>query len=321
MALSELCSILRSQGYDAKLFFAETLSQNEDEYKYERDTFVKTGLKSAIAISIWKLLPFKRIADIVHLNDRIPLHAKGRSIKLLPFFSKKHTILIYPETVYGNPLKAQNVVRWQLYHYKFSKDNSAFSKSDLFIGYREIFNDRAFTPNIENIHIFSFNDNLYKRFNYGQRTGKCYIIRKGGERLDLPTHFDGPVIDDLPEDGIVRVFNQCEYCYSYDTQTFYSSIAALCGCKSVVLPEPGKSMGDYRTENEPSYGVAWGDSQDEIDRAIGTVSLLEARIRDFQEKNCIEAEHLVKILENHFNTRIRKIRGARHLSNFVADKQ
>ena len=305
--MSELCSALRAMGYDARLLFLEDIPKNKEDCENLRETYVVKGVKLFVKIILWRLLPFKWIETRFNLKPHFPPHARGRRVARLPFFSRKRTIVIYPETVYGNPLGAENVVRWQLYHYMYKSDPSAFSKSDLFIGYREVFNDRNFTPQIENFYIQSFDSSLYRRYNFGQRSGKCFIVRKGYCRCDLPDEFDGMVIDNLPEEEKVEVFNRCEYCYSYDTQTFLSSIAAICGCKSIVVPEPGKSRSDYRGENENSFGVAWSDSPEEISRAQSSVPLLQREIEASDEDNRVTVKRLVSLLEDNFKTRINRI--------------
>ena len=90
----------------------------------------------------------------------------------------------------------------------------------------------------------------------------------------MPAKFDGIVIDDLFEQEKVEVFNKCKYCISYDTETAYSDIAALCGCISIVVPEPGKTITDYRNEYDKRYGIAVGFDDKEINYAKDTVELL-----------------------------------------------
>lgn len=308
LVLSELCSTLRKLGYDARLIVTSTNPQSEAGCSYLKRVWVKDSLLTLFYIILCKCFPFKKIKEKYKYSSFFPLHLVGQKRLWLPFFNKKRDIVIHPETVYGNPFEVKNVVRWQLYHYQYFNDKNAYSDSDLFLGYREVFNDRERTPDVENVLINCFDSFLYSRTNYGERSGKCYIVRKGANRRDLPTYFDGIVVDDLPETEIVKVFNECEYCYSYDTQTFYSSIAAICGCKSIVVPEPEKTMKDYLNPSEPSYGVAWGDSEDEITRAVNTVDELIASLNKFKERNLLEAEKLVSILEKQFNIKITRCR-------------
>ena len=80
------------------------------------------------------------------------------------------------------------------------------------------------------------------------------------------------MIDDLPETEKVEVFNRCERCISYDTQTAYASIAALCGCLSIVVPEGGKTWRDYLKNEDKIPGVAYGFEEQELEWARTTSS-------------------------------------------------
>lgn len=297
IVLAELCRNLRKLGCDARLlmvpYFARKKISNARYKKY----IVVFQLIALYNFLLYKITGKER-------KDRYgkPFFfslVKGCKLQYHPFFNKSNSIVIYPEVVFGNPLDANNVVRWLLYNTKYKNLPGAYSKTDLFIAYREIFNDLALNPNNYIIHQAYFDLSLYKRYNYGKRQGKCYIIRKGATRADLPASFDGPVIDRLPEKEKVRIFNESEYCYCYDTQTAYSSIAAICGCKSVVMPEPGKSRRDYLGDKS-GYGIAYGDNKEEIEWALSTVDKL-AKSLDNSESNIKNAMNLFEILKKHFN--------------------
>ena len=272
LALSALCKILCEHGYDARLFFF-TLGPHRGT------SLLKIWL--CWLNYIFHYLAHKLICKIFKGSDNptmklyqkdVDSDIKGLPRKLSPFFSRENTIVIYPESIYGNFLHAKNVVRWLLYHNKYVGDSKAFGKDDLFIAYRDIFNDPVLNPNGCQSEICYFDKELYHQYNFNERKGKCYIIRKGVNRLDLPNDFDGPIIDDLPEEEKVKVLNECKYCYSYDTQTFYMTIAAVCGCIPVVRLEPGKKKGDYLSPEEQKNltGVAYGDEPEEIAYAVNT---------------------------------------------------
>lgn len=305
LVLSELCRSLRELGYDACLFPVEPYPYDTHSSGFVGRTYKKEAIKTFCHFILYKLFPSQRLITKFNLAPHFSSIFMGCRRQWLPFW-KKDTIILYPESIYGNPLKARNVIRWQLYNYMFWDDSNAYSASDLFLGYREIFNDRDRTPDVENVCINSFDESLYRRYNFDKRSGVCYIIRKGKSRSDLPTVFDGQVIDDLSEEEKVKALNKCEYCISYDTQTFYSCIAAICGCKSIVVPEPGKTREDYRPSGK-SYGVAWSLLPEEIDRALGTVDKLLETIRNYKRSNRIETERFVEIVENFFKLSIKNI--------------
>lgn len=296
IVLHNLCKLLTEQGENAKILYSNRFS-------------CKNSLISGLLNPLLFLLD--EVVSVVYtqykehsLFVRTGCSVKGCKRKWYPFL-QKNTVLIYPEIVYGNPLKADKVVRWFLYYNKHYKNNGdepiGYEKSDLFYSYREVFNDDKVNPECRILQTPYFNLNMYKRYNYGERHGKCYIIRKGYNRTDKPTSLDGIVIDHLTEQEKVRAFNECAYCISYDTQTEYSTIAAMCGCISVVVPEKGKTRNDYLSENEYGYGIAYGFTENEINFAISTQEKAKDRITALNQNSADQVRKFVLDCEKHFS--------------------
>lgn len=297
LVLTTLCSTLRELGYDAKLIVKEYP-------KYGKSRGFRRILRN-IRIMIYiflltkSLIPQKYLAS--HPTSFSSSYFKSKiKFQLLPPKDKNNSIVIYPEIIYGNPLGINNVVRWLLYHHKYYDNYESYEKNDRFIAYREIFNDIKLNPQKIIIKQKHFDQSLYKQYNFGPRKGKCYIIRKGRTRQDLPTTFDGPVFDgNMSDEDFVKILNTCEYCYSYDTQTFYTSIASICGCIPVVIMEPGKNETDYLTPDEKHFGVAYGDTPQQIEYAISTRHLLLESL-EFEKLNINNAQILINYLEQNF---------------------
>jgi len=300
VVLSELCRSLTKLGYDARLILLHSFPTSEkDLLNFSKRKLFIVNIKLAIAILLNRFFPTLGFNKKYFPEYFIAPHLKGCRLQISPFFSNKKTIVLYPEIVYGNPLKAKNVVRWLLYFNRYPQEKSAYNKNDLFICFREIFNDYALNPSARKVKINYFDNDLYKQTNFSKRTGNCYFIRKGRNRKDLPSNFDGPILDNLSEEEKVKILNECEFCYSYDTQTFYSSIAAICGCKSIVVPEPGKNKNDYRRTDENTYGVAFSDSKEEIDRAQSTRDDLIKGL-NYEESNRENALLFIKHINDFF---------------------
>lgn len=299
MALSLLCKLLNERGVDARLFYiGRKPRKGEVMWKYWLEWMVN------------KLRPYYYPLIIRFSYDEKRIKAcqtyllkpfKGLPVQRFPFFSRKNSIVIYPDSVYGNFLCAQHVVRYFLYYNPFPNDENAYGKDDLFVAYREVFVDRKVNPEGNLLTLWNFNSSLYQCYNKGERKGNCYIVRKGRLRADLPHEFDGPVIDNLSEEDKVKVLNECKYCYSYDLQTFYSTIAAVCGCISVIVFEPEKTAKDYYSEEEVAQhvGIAYGDTPDEIAHAVNTADELRKRL-DYTESNNEEIEQFVGLLTKKF---------------------
>lgn len=299
LVLSALCKTFRDLGYDARVMFTYALQSGLDSKAGCRKDTKKFLIKQWIANHVNRFFNTCHILD-KYLLKKTPLTTMlGIKIQYNPFFNRKNTIVIYPG-MYGNPLGAKHVVRWLLYHYKHENEPSAYGKDDMFVCYRNIFNSPNLNPKEITLHINYFDNQLYRQYNFEPRFGKCYILRKGRNRKDLPEHFDGPVYDnDMTQEELVKIFNEHEYCYSYDTQSFYSAIAAICGCKSIVVMEPGKTEKDYLGKGETHYGIAYGDTPEQLEYAEKTKELLIKSL-DYKCRNEANVKTFIPVLEEKF---------------------
>lgn len=302
LALSLLCKLLVNKGIDARIFYvANKPKKNEKMWKYWIKWTINE-IRPYLYPLLIKLYSNKDNKHVKAYEKYILTPFEGLPIQRTPFFSKEKSIIIYPDSVYGNFLHGKNIVRWFLYFNPFQNDNKAYGKDDLFIAYREVFYDKNVAPEKNIITISHFDHQLYNHYNKGPRKGNCYIIRKGRFRKDLPKEFDGPIIDDLSEQDKVKVLNECEYCYSYDLQTFYSTIAAVCGCISVIVFEPGKTAEDYYSTDEINnhVGVAYGNTKEEILFAKDTIQDIKEKL-DYSAANDKAIDTLIKLLREKFN--------------------
>lgn len=208
-------------------------------------------------------------------------------------------IVVYAETIKGNPLSAKNVVRWLLHKPGFHKGVIEYGEDELTFYYQKAFNDsHAEDINNNQLRVVMVLDDVYRKTNSTKRKGKCYIVRKGKDRGDLP-NLDGEiVIDNLSHEEIASIFNRVEICISYDLYTMYSVYAVMCGCISVVVPEAGLTKEKWRPEKERRYGLAYGI--DDIAYAESTKERLFDEMAKLKE---IEKQHVnafVKKCINHF---------------------
>lgn len=301
LVLSALCKTFRDLGYDARVMFTYALQSGPNTTVGCRKDTMKHLTKQWIGHLLNKVFKKKCFFAKNQLQKSPLTTMPGIKIQYNPFFNRNNTIVIYPEVMYGNPLGAKHVVRWLLFHYKHENESGAYGEKDMFVCYRKIFNSPALNPKEVTLHINYFDNQLYRQYNFGPRSGKCYILRKGKSRKDLPKHFDGPVYDnDMTQEELVKMFNEYEYCYSYDTQTFYSIIAMACGCKSVVVMEPGKTVEDYLGENERShYGIAYGDTPEQLEYAEKTRDL-KLKMLDYRQRNETNVKAFIPELEARF---------------------
>ena len=309
IVLHLLCKMLCDKGYNAKIFYLDSVPS----IKYNEEYLPCSYSNYSSALKYFGILYYmicKEFIKFVLINtmgEKIPklskyLHeyepVKGCKRKFLPFVGKD-TVVIYPEICYGNILHSKKTVRWLLYHNRFKNDSKGFDENDLVICYRKVFNDPDLNPSERTLHLVNFDFDMYKQTNFEERSGCCYVIRKGYNRSDLPQKFDGPILDNLPEQKIVEALNTYKYCYFYDTQTFYASIAAICGCIPIVICEPGKNKNDY-CPNEETYGIAYADTDDEIQYALSTRHLVIEYINQEKLNNEKNINEFIELCDEFF---------------------
>lgn len=206
----------------------------------------------------------------------------------------KEGIIVYPEVVLGNPLKAQHVVRWLLHKPGFNNGGKIeFGSDDLFFFYDRAFDDRRYNPFPENLlHIVSQRSGVYRVTNTGKREGSCYLLRKGYKRTMVHDTKDSILIDGLSHEETAKVFNAVEYCLFYDTYTMYTVYAAMCGCIPVVVPEAGVSKEEWQPNEENRYGIAYGF--EDRTYAIETRPLLLERLKKQEKESDESVERFVQ---------------------------
>jgi hypothetical protein len=250
IALHRLCDLLNGLGYRARLWPRKRPLSDSS-----------SPLRSAKQILkyVWERRSFRTFQDF-----DTPLATRQ---------DLDEAIVIYPEVVAGNPLRARRVVRWFLHKPGFHTGQIVYGQNELYFFFQHSFNDPSINPDSSNLlQVYFIRDDIYRQQNFGERSGYCHILRKGRGRPPVHDIDNSTLIDGLSDADAAKVFNRCEFCVSYDLYTMYSKYAALCGCLSVVVPEPGLSKTEWRRDPEDRYGLAYGF--DDIDEARASLPLL-----------------------------------------------
>ncbi|WP_295075858.1 hypothetical protein [Tabrizicola sp.] len=167
------------------------------------------------------------------------------------------SIVAYPEIVLGNPLRARNVVRWLLYRPGL-RDPFQFGPDEMFFRAGEMSDLPELTGGAPDLFLWKINP-VYQKEGRKDRTGACFLVRKGSDKPRIPETADAVQIDGLSHEDIAAHFNRCEVFYSYDEASFYSQYAAICGCRSVVVPGLYSSREAWVKEHPVArFGVAYG---------------------------------------------------------------
>jgi len=193
-------------------------------------------------------------------------------------------IVLYPEIIAGNPLCGRHVVRWMLHKPGHFTGQTGYGKDELHFHILEAFRDPD-RPEFEGNKLsVVWTNEAYRDKGYKDRSGSCYLLKKGAGRTIVHDLADSVLIDDMSPEEKAEEFNRRERFYCYDLYTMYSQYAALCGCLPIVVPEPGMSKEDWHPLEVDRYGVAYGEED------IGWALASRDNILDWL-RDRTEAEH------------------------------
>lgn len=241
--------------------------------------------------------PWRPLNSLHRLRMQRRWHRKHGEYKTFPQFLTpiatpediENAIVIYPEVVDGNPLRAKHVVRWLLHKPGHHTGRINYGRNDKFFFFQDAFNDPSLNPDSGNLLRTVFvRDDIYHQTNFGPREGVCHILRKGAHRPMAHDAVRSILIDGLSHREAAEVFNRVQTCISYDPYTMYSQFAALCGCDSIVLPEDGMTLDSWYPDKRDRYGVALG--WDNLDAARRSAPLLLAHLKQ-QEQAANQSVH------------------------------
>ena len=202
-------------------------------------------------------------------------------------------VVIYCEGTTGNPLNATNVVRWMLsklgQNVPYTRVNT-WGKNELvyyFNSEEKIANNSDKLGNLYKMLNIIYIHPSVKNYNLKSRKGTCFTYRKqllthGKKTINIhpPNSFE--ITRKHKQLECIKIFNKHTYFISYDSITFLSVIAALCGCVSIVKKVSGLSKQDWlnttaacaylkESGENTLYGIAYG--RDDLQNAIKTIHL------------------------------------------------
>lgn len=297
LALHVLCRMLAERGYDARIFETHELQPVGNGAIRCAIKHVQHRFKTAIRLSIGHFTP--------HLFGKkliFPVQPDFFPFKryYLPFVvDKRNTIVVYPETVWGNPMMARHVVRYMLYWGK-PEYTSTYSERDLRINFQRKFETEGVSVGAPCV-CFTYVNPIYQRSNYGKRKGRCYIIRKGRDFVKQESLKPGTIIDDLSDEEICQIFNDCKYCISFDQDTYYTIYAIKCGCIPIIVPRPGQSKEAWAPLAQARWGQAFGFVPSEIKQAIQTAPLKLQHMQDHVKRNEQAINCFIDACKEHFH--------------------
>jgi hypothetical protein len=171
-------------------------------------------------------------------------------------------VVVYPEVVFGNPLRAKNVARWLLHDPGFHNKQVYFVPGEVHFRYLEMHRPVP-VPWIEIAE--QLLTVTYVPWEHYQpppegspRKGTAYLLRKGKGKPLVHDLTDSIQVDGMSHAHIGEICRQVQTFISYDTRTMYSSLAAIAGADSVVIPDEGIEEEDWQPDETLRSGIAYG---------------------------------------------------------------
>lgn len=201
-------------------------------------------------------------------------------------------LVLYPEIILGNPLKANKVVRYimNVGHVTLGRMHT-WSDTDKWIYYSEKFYDGIRPKTILNISDSKLE--YFKDYKAERPYKECFTFRKAHDNLSNIDVIHQPDAIELgfnmSDEYLINLFNVCERFYCYDTESYLNVLASLCGCDSIVVPTKTSKRDEVMGQLAFKYGVAYG--VEEVEQARDTREQLREYLlqKEYEQSQDVKA--------------------------------
>lgn len=202
-------------------------------------------------------------------------------------YNNFNTVSIYPEHSPGNKFNTINNVRWVMYHTK-KEEEETFNENDYIFNYG---NFKTHTNQADGeLRILDYNTDIFINKKNENRKGFCFIYGKESPKnyKDLINVFNPTDITKLKDNSnlnlLCKEFNKYEYFLTFDSKTYLTTAASLCGCKSIILKNTdyeNLTPIEYKLKNPLNlFGVAYGI--EDIKWANDTIDMVRDHIKELE---------------------------------------
>lgn len=247
-------------------------------------------------------VPHTLANELAKLGENTYLYADTTNpkynIQCLPWgstidYEPENTIVIFlggagdyinREHVPTNLINAPNIVRWVVQH-----QDKLYSPEDRVYVYHKYWDMLPGQRIDGQLSVIEVDLDMFK--NRGEsRNGTCYLIKGHlDEEAERAIHTENDfcidsVLYSIPNENklpfLADLFNKQEYFITYTPMTFTSVLAAMCGCKSIVIPKSKYNKDKWMNDIWCSkYGIAYGI--DDLPRAIATMDKVIPNIQHY----------------------------------------
>lgn len=224
---------------------------------------------------------------------------------LIEIKERNDLIVIYPEIIFGNPLRAKNVTRWLLHEIGFHNRRRVFCEpNEVHFRFNELHRiipmpwvqvaDKMLTVR----HVPW--DHYYAAPPEQRRDGTAFLIRKGRSKRIIHDTQNSIQIDGLSHPQIGDIFRRVKTFVSYDTKTMYSHLAALAGADSVVVPDDGVDEYDWQPNPRQRTGLAYGFER--LEWARSTKHLVRELLSVYDHETEVSVREFATFWRDRLNT-------------------
>lgn len=202
-------------------------------------------------------------------------------------YNPQKTVTLYTQITWGNPFGTSHNCRWILHDYEKSHWET-YGNEDIIYNYGS-FKVPENTKQ-EKLTVFDYQLNLFKNYQE-ERKGYCYILHKFTPEWgrEFMSNFGATDVTDLlfcgNFEGLANRFNEFEYLITFDSKSYITTAAALCGCKSIILnTDESITPLEYRLNNPIQMcGVAYG--WNDLEWARKTINLTRRNIIEMEKSD------------------------------------
>ena len=211
-------------------------------------------------------------------------------------------VMVYPETIKGNPMGAEKVVRWVLNRPGYLGGDPVFDSRELVFNYSDIYLDYIQNKVVGRLCMPTIDESIFftdPSQQEGVRSLECFYVGKSSfkEGFFDPSRAFEITRTQPPKKELGKLFRGSKVLYCFDNSTILAYEAVLCGCPVVVIPDGTQKRTDYEKVELGMNGIAWGI--EELPKAKQTIHLLpkvyEQAKADFQR----QLDHFVELTQAH----------------------
>ena len=229
------------------------------------------------------VFPYSNSAEPPTVKEGIPI-AKPEHLQ------PKEYIGIYPEG-FAHPMYAPAYsIQWLLYKNEYGQSDN-FNK---YYHYAKAYsNGKSELLHVMDVDLDKYSNDGMKREGWSHvyhKNRRAYLME------EVPAQGSRCVDGMLPtEDDLAAIFNSRETFYSYDSFSFYSILAALCGCYSIVNKVPELSREDYIKQRPFAEHLQYGLDGEKVESQEAKI---RAAVREQMRETDKQIDSLVKDIQD-----------------------